>query len=187
MYVSIEGIDTSGKSTQIELLKKEFKDALFVSEPGFTELGSKIRDIVLHSEIKSSLARMMLFLADRAELYEEVLSQNRDRLIISDRSAVSGIAYAKGFDDKLLLELNSLVLKGTFPSKCVVLELSEQELKNRLSKKEHDSIEKEGVEYLLDVQSRIKNAAKLIKSELLICDASESRDEIFLKIKEFIV
>lgn len=187
MYVSIEGIDTSGKSTQIELLKKEFKEALFVKEPGFTKLGAKIRDIVLHSEIKSSLAKMLLFLADRAELYEEVLSQNSKRLIISDRSAVSGIAYAREFDDELLFKLNLLALKNCFPKKCVVLKLSPDELKKRLSQKEHDSIEKEGIEYLLEVQSRIEMAARLLKCELLICDASQSREEIFLKIKEFIV
>ena len=46
MYIAIEGIDTAGKSTQIELLKKEFKDFLFIKEPGFTPLGEKLREII---------------------------------------------------------------------------------------------------------------------------------------------
>jgi len=90
MYIAIEGIDTAGKSTQIELLKKEFKDFLFIKEPGFTDFGKKIREIIFKDNI-SKKAELFLFLADRAETIE-IIKQNFNKTIISDRSVISGIA-----------------------------------------------------------------------------------------------
>ena len=94
MYVVIEGIDTAGKSTQLEILSKKFSDAIFTKEPGATKLGSKLREMALNGEAKSKIAEMFLFLADRAEHIEEVIKPNIDKMIISDRSVISGIAYA---------------------------------------------------------------------------------------------
>jgi len=107
MYTLLEGIDRSGKSTQIKLLKREFPKAIFTKEPGGTPLGQKIRSILLHSNQKpASLAEVFLFLADRNEHINKVIKPNLDRLIISDRGFISGIAYgvARGLDEEMLLE-----------------------------------------------------------------------------------
>lgn len=186
MYVAIEGVDTCGKSTQVELLKNEFKEALFIKEPGFTKLGAKIRDIVLHDSL-SDIARMFLFLADRAELYEKEIKQAKDRTIISDRSAISGIAYATSVETESLISMNAIALQGFFPQKCVVLELDERTLKERLSRKSQDKIESKGFRYLLFIQERIISVAKLLNVELLRLDASEDRGVILSNIKKFIL
>ena len=94
MYIAIEGIDTAGKTTQIERLKKHFPDAIITKEPGGTSIGKEIREMVLSAKAQSKKAEFLLFLADRAEHIKEVVEPNLDKMIISDRSAVSGVAYA---------------------------------------------------------------------------------------------
>ena len=111
MYIAIEGIDTAGKSTQIECLKSLFPEAVYTKEPGGTPAGIEIRSMVLHGELKSKMAELLLFLADRAEHTESIILPNINSLIISDRSAVSGIAYAfvqKICDIETLVSLNIL-------------------------------------------------------------------------------
>ncbi|MGB3751277.1 MAG: dTMP kinase, partial [Arcobacteraceae bacterium] len=95
MYVIIEGIDTAGKSTQLEILEKKYPEAIFTKEPGGTKVGQKIREMVLAGEAKSKVAEMFLFLADRAEHSYEVVKKHPDDIIISERGFLSGIAYAK--------------------------------------------------------------------------------------------
>ena len=97
MYAVIEGIDTAGKSTQLEILSKKYSDAIFTKEPGGTEVGLKLREMALNGEAKSKIAEMFLFLADRAEHIEEIIKPNSENMVISDRSVISGIAYASNF------------------------------------------------------------------------------------------
>ncbi len=186
MYIAIEGIDTSGKSTQIEMLKNEFKNALFVKEPGFTKLGKKLRKIIFEDDI-SKKAELFLFLADRSELIEKVIKPNFNKLIISDRSVISGIAYAMSFFDfDLLVNLNHFATDSIFPQFVIILKLDEDTLKNRLSKKEHDNIEKRGIEYLLKIQDNIISTCKRLEIPHLIIDASNSAQDINFRIKKAI-
>lgn len=185
MYIAIEGIDTAGKSTQIEILQKHYKDAIITKEPGGTELGKKIREIVLSAKAKSKKAEFLLFLADRAEHVKEVIEPNLDKLIISDRSAVSGVAYAliQGEIDKNeLVLLNNFATNSIYPSKIFLLRLTKKELEFRLSQKELDGIELRGVEYLLSIQDAITEAAKLLNLELVTIDATKSIEEIHSEI-----
>jgi dTMP kinase len=182
MYITIEGIDTAGKSTQIELLKKEFKDFLFIKEPGFTDFGKKIREIIFKDNI-SKKAELFLFLADRAETIE-IIKQNFNKTIISDRSVISGIAYAlEWFDFNMLVNLNKFATDSIFPSKVIILQLDKETLKNRLSQKEHDNIEKRGIDYLLRIQENIINTCKRLEIPYIIIDASKSIEEINFRIK----
>ena len=181
MYVAIEGIDTAGKSTQIEALKQHFTNAVITKEPGATKIGSKIREIVLSGEIKSKKAEFLLFLADRAEHIQEVVKPNLGKIIISDRSVISGIAYAlvQGAITKdELVSLNRFATDDILPEKVFLLNLSEDELKFRLSQKELDGIELRGVEYLLEIQKNIKTAVKMLDLELVEIDAKNSIENI---------
>lgn len=185
MYVAIEGIDTAGKSTQIERLRAHFDDAVITKEPGGTPTGSRIRDIVLHGEVKSPTAELLLFLADRSEHIEEVILPNRGRLIISDRSVLSGVAYAmvqKRFDTEQLIALNRFATAGILPERAFLLKLSETELASRLSQKEHDAIESRGTAYLLQIQEALIEAAALLQIDLTVIDASESIETITTRI-----
>ena len=78
MYILFEGIDTCGKSTQIELLAQKFEDIVVTKEPGGTAFGVKAREILLSDSLASKRAELLLFLADRAEHYEEVIKPNKE-------------------------------------------------------------------------------------------------------------
>ena len=192
MYVIIEGIDTAGKSTQIEILKQNYPEAIFTKEPGGTDLGVKLREMVLNGEAKSKVAEMFLFLADRAEHSFEVVKPNKDNIVISDRGFLSGIAYAKSAPLEIAISLNIMALNGAFPDKIIILELTKEELENRLSTKEQDSIEKRGSEYLLDTQTRMIEAIKMIntmsdaKIEFMLIDARKSIEDVSVEIQKFL-
>ena len=105
MYVVIEGIDTAGKSTQLDLLRFKYPKAIFTKEPGGTDIGLKLRMMALNGEAKSKIAEMFLFMADRAEHIEEIIKPNKKNTIISDRSIISGIAYSTQLKIDQLIEL----------------------------------------------------------------------------------
>ena len=186
MYITIEGIDTAGKSTQIDALRANYPDAVITKEPGATKIGSKIRDIVLSAKAQSKKAEFLLFLADRAEHITEVIEPNiQDKMIISDRSVVSGVAYAliQGeISETAILHLNRFATNGIYPEKVFLLRLTKKELEFRLSQKELDGIELRGSEYLLKIQDALIEAAKLLKIELVEIDATKNRDEITQEI-----
>ncbi len=187
MYITIEGIDTAGKSTQIDILKTHFKDAIITKEPGATSIGKEIREMVLNANVQSKKAEFLLFLADRAEHIKEVVEPNLNKMIISDRSVVSGVAYALVQDEinqTAILHLNRFATNGIYPKKVFLLKLSKKELEFRLSQKELDGIELRGVEYLLKIQDALVEATKLLDIELFEIDATKSIEEISQEILE---
>lgn len=192
MYVVFEGIDGVGKSTQIELLRAVYPKAVFSSEPGATTLGVHLREILLEKELKfSKRAEILLFLADRAEHYEKILRQNADKLIICDRSFISGIAYANNaFEFERLLSLNAFALNEFFPQKCVFLKADEALLKERFAAKGLDKIEQRGTGYFMSVQNALEKCLamleKKIKLRILTLNARESVENLHERIKEFI-
>lgn len=185
MYIAIEGIDTAGKSTQITALKNHFPNALITKEPGGTDIGKEIRELVLSARTKSKRAEFLLFLADRAEHVKEVIEPNFHKMIISDRSAVSGVAYALiqgDIDREDLVALNNFATKKIYPQKVFLLRLTKKELEFRLSQKELDGIELRGSEYLLKIQEAIMESSQLLGLPLIEIDATKSRDEITTQI-----
>lgn len=185
MYVVIEGIDTAGKSTQLDLLKNKFPKAIFTKEPGGTDLGAKLRIMALNGEAKSKIAEMFLFMADRAEHIEVVINPNKNNTIISDRSIISGIAYSTQLKIDKLIELNLIATENTLPSHVILLELTPQELKYRLSQKDNDSIELRGIDYLMNIQNRMKETIKKLNINHIFIDASLKIEEIEKKIEDF--
>jgi len=189
MYLIFEGVDTSGKTTQIELLKTQLSDAIFTKEPGGTELGVKLREIILHSGVKSKKAELLLFLADRAEHYERVIKPNKDKIIISDRGLISGIAYAKANGDKnieFLCDLNRFVLDDNMPNLVILMWTNEEIIKKRLSNKQEDAIEARGIKYLLRVQENMKEILDILNINYRVIDSSKSIEEINKEIRGFI-
>jgi len=186
MYVVIEGIDTAGKSTQLDLLAKKYKEAIFTKEPGGTDIGVKLRSMALNGEAKSGIAEMFLFLADRAEHIEEVVVANEDKMVISDRSMISGIAYASIFELEKMIELNLLATNNVLPTHAILLELTPEELKYRLSQKENDAIELRGIDYLMNIQTRMKETITKLGMNHLFVDASLPIEEIEKQIEEFL-
>lgn len=190
MLVIFEGIDCVGKSTQINLLKEIYKDAIITKEPGGTKFGEKVRNLLLNGDEISKKAELFLFLADRNEHYEKVIKPNSNKLILSDRSFISGISYALANDESLslveLINLNKFALNGDFGNKFIFLKADENTLKNRLFKKNLDNIEKRGIEYLLKVQDIMEMVLNHLKFDVLKINASNEISTIHAQIKEFI-
>ena len=186
MYIAIEGIDTAGKSTQIELLKNEFNDFLFIKEPGFTPLGEKLRNIIFNDVICKK-SELFLFLADRAETVEKVIKPNINKNIITDRSVISGIAYAmEFFEFNMLVNLNQFATNSIFPQKVIMLKLDKETLISRLSNKTHDNIEKRGIDYLLSIQDNMIEVCNRLEIPYILLDASNSIEEVNFRIKKVI-
>ncbi|AHK76685.1 dTMP kinase [Campylobacter coli] len=191
MYVVFEGVDCVGKSTQISLLKECFKEAVFTAEPGGTKLGTHLRELLLHKPYQlDKKTELLLFLADRAQHCEEILKTNQNKLIISDRSFISGMAYAKDFENDLLFALNSFALENFFPQKIIFLKGDASLIQERLSQKELDSIEKRGIEYFLSVQDKLEKVLHFLKEkisiEILTLDAKGSKEKLHQQIKDFL-
>ena len=189
MYIVVEGIDTCGKSTQIQLLAEAFPQAIITKEPGATELGSKIRELVLYSDDLCPVTELLLFLADRSNHASAVIKPNHGRLIISDRSLISGMAYAlasKKFDFAWLETLNRFAMQDIMPDAIILFQIQEETLRERLGEKTHDIIEQRGIEYMLDVQKQLAFVANKLGITTLLIDAQKSIEEIQTQINTFI-
>ncbi len=182
MYCLFEGVDTCGKTTQIELLRQSFPDAVITKEPGGTPLGRTLRSLILHEGVRSYRSELFLFLADRAEHYQEVIAPNKEKLILSDRGFVSGIAYALANHPDLkidfLIEQNLFALEGTLPDRIFLFKTTASLIAERLESKSEDRIERRGIDYLLRVQELMETVVQKMALPYLMIDASESIETI---------
>jgi len=190
MYLLFEGVDTCGKSTQIAMLEKTFENTIVTKEPGGTPFGEHAREILLQDSLSSKRAELLLFLADRAEHYEQVIKPNREKLILSDRGFLSGIGYALAngdFDFNHLVELNRFALEEHFPDLIFLFITNMETLKMRMQEKELDGIELRGLEYLLNVQEHMRESLEKLNTPYLLIDATDTIENIHrtisLKIK----
>jgi len=189
MVILFEGIDTCGKSTQIELLAQKFEDLIITKEPGGTAFGLKAREILLSDTLASKRAELLLFLADRAEHYQEVIAPNLEKTIISDRGFLSGIGYALAngdFDFEELVALNKFALSGNFPDKIILFVTTMETLALRTSQKELDGIELRGLKYLIEVQNNMRQSLQKLGIDYLEVDATQSIEKIHQKILSYL-
>ena len=189
MYILFEGIDTCGKSTQIDLIADKRHDVIVTHEPGGTAFGKQAREILLSDSLASKRAELLLFLADRAEHYEEIVEPNKDKTVISDRGFLSGIGYALAngdFDFNELVALNKFALKEHFPDKVILFLTNMETLTQRTAEKELDGIELRGLEYLITVQNKMQESLEKLDIDYLELDATESIENIHQKILTYL-
>jgi len=192
LYVIFEGIDTCGKTTQIDLIADRFNNVVKTREPGGTEFGKKAREILLADSLVSKEAELLLFLADRAEHYAEVVKPNLDRLILSDRGFLSGVGYALAngdFEFEHLMRLNLFALEGNLPDLIIFFEIDMKTLKKRTEDeaKKLDGIEERGLKYLLSVQKHMRKSLERLQIPYLSINATEKIEAIHIKIYEKIL
>ena len=190
MYILFEGIDGAGKSTQIARLAAAYPQAIVTKEPGGTKLGENLREILLKENDLDKRAEILLFLADRAEHFGKIIKPNSDKMILSDRGFVSGMAYALAggnFSFEELLNLNKFALQGNFPQKIVFFKADESTLRSRLSSRaQMDGIEARGFGYLLRVQDAMEEILQKLGVRYVAIDAALDEEKITNLIKEFI-
>jgi len=190
MYVVFEGVDTSGKSTQVDLLRAHYPDAIKTKEPGGTDLGMTLRELILHQGVNNHKTELFLFLADRAEHSKNVIKHYHDKMIISDRGLISGIAYAlanhESYEMDFLITLNRFALDEKMPDKVILLLTNEALIKERMGEKNEDMIEKRGIAYLLKIQAIMIDVLEALKIDYITLDASKSKEVLHQEIKGFV-
>ncbi len=189
MYILFEGVDTCGKSTQIDLIAQKHPEIVITKEPGGTPFGVKAREILLADALASKRAELLLFLADRAEHYQEVIKPNKDKVVISDRGFLSGIGYALAngdFDFEELVHLNTFALEGHLPDRIVLFLTNMETLRERTSAKSLDGIELRGLEYLLNVQEHMKQSILKLDIPHLFIDATDDIENIHQTILTYL-
>jgi len=189
MYILFEGVDTCGKTTQLALIKERHPEIITTKEPGGTPFGKKAREMLLEGRIHSKRAELLLFLADRAEHYEEIIKPNIHRLIISDRGFISGLGYALAngeFDLDTLMKLNRFALEENMPDKVVLFLTNEETILSRSKSKKLDGIEMRGVHYLLRVQEMMKESILKLGIPHIFIDATDDIETIHETLTHYI-
>lgn len=193
LYLAIEGVDGAGKSTVCrelaDALAAEGRRVRVVREPGGTEVGEEIRQVLLHGHDMTPWAEALLFAAQRAQLAAEVVSPALDRgeVVISDRSYYSSLAYqggARGLGIEAVRTVNELALGGVIPDLVVVLWTDPEEALARQNVV--DRIGGEGAQFQREVAAVYERVAAENPDRVVLVDASRPVDQIVEEIMELI-
>jgi dTMP kinase len=193
MFVTFEGVDGSGKTTQAELLRAHLeewgRDVVATREPGGTELGERIRRLLLEGADMSAWAEAALFAAARAELVESVIAPALERGadVICDRYLDSSLAYqgiARGLGVDEVLELNQLVVRGLMPDRTFLLVLDADASEERLVGTADDRMERAGPEFRRRVDRAYRELAERFPERIRSLDGSLPADELARLIRE---
>ncbi|HZC75836.1 MAG TPA: dTMP kinase, partial [Gaiellaceae bacterium] len=185
MFISFEGADGSGKSTQAELLRAGLtaagRDVVVTREPGGTELGEAVRALVLDGPEMSAWTEAALFAASRAEHVEEVIrpSLERGADVICDRYVDSSLAYqgiARGLGVEAVLQLNLAVTGGLLPDVTFLLLLDPGVAAGRQA--DPDRLEREGTELQAMVDTAYRELARRFPGRIVTIDATGAPEEI---------
>ena len=197
IFITFEGIDGCGKSTQCELLKDYLKnngrDFIFGREPGGTVIGERIREILLDKKNTQMNPRteLLLFEAARAQITEEVIKPALDdgRIVICDRFFDSSSAYqgmARGMGMDFVAGLNMAATGGLKPDITFFFDITVEEALARRGKRGEasDRIELAGVKFQEDVRKGYLELAKKSGGRIVTIDATKNIDEIFEEVKQ---
>lgn len=186
-FFVFEGVEGSGKSTLIDSVLNSFSKSSQViktREPGGTNLGTKIREVLLHSSKNetpiSPISELLLFYADRAQHINEVIKPaiNQNKIVLCDRYVYSTIAYqvyARGIDRQIINSLNNLVVKDTIPSGVILLDIDPEISMLRVkSRGEADRFEKEKISFHQKIRQGYLELAQELPNLFLVLDANQS-------------
>ena len=201
-FIVLEGIDGSGKTTQINELSKWLPKSGLIKgnasliktrEPGGSILGREIRDMILNKNklnTPSNLAELLLYFADRAEHISKIIlpELQNGNWIVSDRFSGSTLAYqgyGREIDIDIIKKLENIVCQNIRPDLTFFLEISPEESILRRKNKVADRIESEGLEFL----KKVNNGFKLIalKNDWEIIKASEDLNSISRQIQKSLI
>lgn len=195
LFITFEGADGCGKSTQLSLLQKYLEDKGFevivTREPGAKGLGQEIRKLLLHYEgYISSKCEAFMFLADRAQHIDTIIKTAVDngKIVLCDRHTDSTIAYqgyGRGEDIEKLKYLNNLATGGFIPDLTLVYNVDiETALKRRGDNR--DRMEQAGKDFQIKVQNGYKKIAELEPERVKIIDAKPDIDTVFKNTKKIV-
>jgi len=200
MFITFEGLDFCGKSTQVELLKKYFeefgKKVQIIREPGGVKISEKIRKILLDNENEEmfSETELLLFSASRAQLVREKIIPfiKKGDVVISDRFHDSSIAYqgfGRGIDTNFVIDLQKFAIGNAIPTLTFFIDIPTEEVlrrKENVTKEELDRIEVSELNFYEKVRKGYKILAEKEERFLTIdglMSIEKIHEEIVKKIK----
>ncbi|MGC2874169.1 dTMP kinase [Ihubacter sp. mB4P-1] len=193
LFITMEGPDGSGKSTQIAYLKEYFDmrgiDSIFTREPGGTPIGEKIRDIILDKANGEmcDMAEALLYAASRSQHVHQLIKPalSEGKIVICDRFIDSSIAY-QGYGRQLgdaVRVINELAIEGCMPDITFLMELSPEIGKSRIKLEYQDRLELEKLEFHNRVFDGYQEIAQIYPERFVCVDAGRPkevvRDEIY--------
>ncbi|MCD6204217.1 MAG: dTMP kinase [Candidatus Marinimicrobia bacterium] len=193
ILITFEGIDGSGKTTQINALIQRLQEAgmsyrLF-REPGGTEIGEKIRDILLDKKNENMLnvTELLLYSASRYQLTvsEIIPALEAGNVVICDRfydSTTAYQGYGRGIDLEFIYRLNDIATNSVTPDKTFILDIDLEERRKRLGKKNLDRLERETLEFHRKVRMGFLKMAEQNPERFIVLDGNQAPDELSKKI-----
>ncbi len=201
LFISFEGPDGSGKSTQINFLKDYFANNnvsfVFTREPGGTPIGEALREIILSPQYDemSNITETLLYAASRAQLVSEIIKPalNRGDIVICDRYIDSSIAY-QGFGRNLgksVADINSFAIDGLMPDLTFLISINPEIGMSRIEcseRSELDRLEQEKMEFHRKVHQGYIKIASQNKNRIVLIDGTKPieaiKDEIISHVKK---
>ena len=192
MFVSFEGIDGCGKTTQAQLLAEslrgEGRDVVLTREPGGTPLGEQVRRLVLHGDHVAPWAEAALYAAARAQHVDEVIRPALDRgaTVVCDRYVDSSVAYqggGRGLGVDTVLELNLTVVGGLLPDRTVLVELDPETAAARVGSS-GDRIERDGIALWARVVDAYRALAARFPERYVVVDGRRPIPELAVDIRD---
>lgn len=195
MFVSIDGIDGVGKSTQLERLCQWLTDAghdvEFVRDPGSTVTGEAIRGLLLDSDLTMHRrCEALLYMAARSQLVEQRIrpALAAGKTVVSDRYLLANVVYQSvggDVDADLLWQLGAIATNGIYPDQTILLDMPAQAAALRRRGPE-DRMEQRGLEYMSQVRQAFLEQLSRCPGSTIVIDASGSVDEVAQAIRQAI-
>lgn len=194
LFLSLDGVDGAGKSTQIAMLidwfERQGRTVISPRDPGSTALGESLREILLHrQEIPLSMtAEMLLYMASRAQLVREVIrpALAKEQVVIADRYLLANVVYqgcAGGENIEHIWQVGTIATDGLMPQLTIVLDLPVEVAMGRIARG-LDRLESRGQDYMQLVRNGFLQQARRLADAAIVIDASQPADEVHAKIIE---
>lgn len=189
MFISLEGVDGSGKSTQARLLVEALGgDTVAIREPGGTDAAERIRELLADPGLElEPLAELMLFLAARADLTERVIrpALEAGRHVVADRFSDSSIAYqgaARGLGVGEVIGLCETATDGMWPDLTLLLRIDPETGLGRAAG--DDRFESEGLGLQQEVATAYEEIAQIASDRVVVVDATGTVEEVHERVLE---